>query len=110
MQQKLKPHGVFPDKPVFKAFKKLKYAREFTNEGRFQMGSLRKYRRTEDEERKDVCEGRGHIRVPGQVVRVHFDANDSEYFAVTEEPGYRDVHTELGNPIYIYILNFPIWS
>lgn len=107
MQKNLKVHGEFPDGHVFKAFSRKEYAEAFVKEGRFRMGSLQNYRTIEDGRRRDKSEGHGHIRVPGQVVTAHFDVNDPDYFDVTEAPGHRDVHTELGNPVYIFSTSLP---
>lgn len=107
MQNNLKAHGDFPNGHVFKAFSKVEHAEAFVKEGQFRMGSLQNYRSIEDAERRDVSEGYGHIRVFGQVVKVHLDANDSDYYEVTEAPGHRDVRTELGNPIYIFSTSLP---
>lgn len=71
------------------------------------MGSLNSYRKIENSGTRDEPEGHGHIRVPGQVVVAHFDANNPDFFDVTEGPGHRDVHTELGNPIYIFSTSLP---
>jgi hypothetical protein len=107
MQKKLKAHGEFPDGHVFKAFSRIEHADAFVGQGRFRMGSLKSYRKTEDVRRKDDAEGHGHIWVPGAVVTAHFDAKDPDYFEVTEGPGHRDVHSELGNPIYIFSTSLP---
>lgn len=107
MQINLEAHGEFPDGPLFKAFSKMEYAEAFIKEGCFRMGSLNNYRSIEDGERRDAFEGHGHIRVPGQVVRAHFKVDDPDYFDTTEGPGHRDVHTEIGNPIYIFSTSLP---
>lgn len=107
MQKNLKAHGEFPDSYVLKAFSNVEHAEEFVKQGRFRMGSLKCYRRTKDRERRDEAEGHGHVRVPGQVVTAHFDSNDPDYFEVTKRFGHRNVHSELGNPVYIFSTSLP---
>lgn len=104
MQNNLKAHGEFPNRHVFKAFSKIEHAEAFVEEGRFRMGSLKNYRKIEDGERRDGAEGHGHIRVLEQA---HFDANDTGYFDVTGCSVHRGIHTELGNPIYIFSTSLP---
>jgi hypothetical protein len=107
MQNNLNVHGEFPNEHVFKAFSDRGHAEAFIEEGRFQMGSLTKYRESEDDARRDPSEGHGHICVPGQVMTAHLDTNDSNSYYITEDHGLRDIHTRLDNPIYIFSTSLP---
>jgi len=107
MRQDLITHGEFPSTHIFKAFSKIGHAEEFIEKGLFRMGSLKSYRETEDSRRRDKTEGFSHTREPGQVIQVYFDRNCLDNFKVTEESGYIDIHSALGNPVYILSTSLP---
>ena len=102
MHQSLESHGFFPSDHIYKAFSKMEYALDFVDRGRFRFGALATYKNIEDANRRDNSEGVGSFRTPGNVTSVHFDKNDLDSTYATEAPGYVNVHTELGNPVYVF--------
>jgi len=81
----------------YRAFRSEGEARQFVSEGTFRMPCLLTFREG-DEGRKDTTEGRGHILQPGTVTSVWFSPNPDDKTIVTREPGYREHHSEQGNP------------
>ena len=52
---------------LYRAFSNIEYARDFTEQGLFCMGTPDYYKNIEDQKRRDITEGTGHIKTPGDV-------------------------------------------
>jgi hypothetical protein len=52
---------------LYRAFTTIDYARDFIEQGLFRMGSPGRYKNIEDQKRRDITEGTGHIKTPGDV-------------------------------------------
>lgn len=101
----IEPFGDFPPK-LFRGFSDEQYAREFVDEGKLRFRPVSYFAALEDVVRGDSSEGQAHLRVAGDVTKVHL-GSDGTVVGVKEEPGFIDFRSEFVNPVFVYCFSYP---
>lgn len=89
---------------LYRAFSREKYARDFIERGHIRIGSIAFYRRIEDEKRRDITDGVGHIKVRELIKSLLITGPKIEE---NIKPGNLDVETENLNCKYLLCCSDP---
>lgn len=91
---------------LYRAFSSIEYARDFIEQGVFRMGSPDYYKKIEDEKRRDLTEGTGHIKASGYVIGLTIN-DQGKIKKVNTKPGIMDHRAEQLNCKYLLCCSGP---